>query len=129
MELVLDTSAVVLAIVDHVAEIDVHARWLAPQLIDLEFSNVLWKRVRFGGMTPSKAESLWEAFRELPIARTPDAELLGQAREFAYSSRCTVYDSLYAVLARYTGATLITADKALVRVAAEAGIVVARITV
>jgi predicted nucleic acid-binding protein len=90
--------------------------------VDVEFSNVLWKRVAFSGTSRSKAEEIWKAFRDLPIDRTPDESLLDDARAFAYKYRCTVYDSLYAVLASRGDSDLITADAKLAKVAEAAGI-------
>lgn len=112
--LVLDASAVVALLGKRVPDrVPMDAAWVSPSFVDIEFSNVLWKRVAFSGTSREKAEKLWKAYLGLPILRIPDGRLLDSARAFAYDNRCTVYDALYAVLAQQEGFLLATADKKL----------------
>ena len=84
---------------------------LAPDLLLIEFANVLWKQ--------RQALDLEEAGRILVELRTWDLDLiasdklLDDALRLAYEYQRTVYDALYLALAQQEGCDLITADERL----------------
>src|SRR4051794_14604302 len=68
---------------------------LAPDLINAEVGNVIWKKQRFLGLVPADAQLLVEAFRALTFTLTPTAELLDAAYRLAVTHQRTVYDAMY----------------------------------
>jgi predicted nucleic acid-binding protein len=87
---------------------------LAPDLIQAEIGNVLWKAVRRGRISQAEAENSLQRFAALAIQVVPTSDLLGQALQIAMACDRSFYDSLYVALAVATKADLITADERLV---------------
>ena len=87
---------------------------VAPDLINAEFGNIVWKKRTFQGLGADDAKALIDGFRKLEIAFTPTAELLGDAYDLAIAHRRTVYDSLYLALSLREGCRFVTADERLV---------------
>jgi predicted nucleic acid-binding protein len=87
---------------------------LAPDLIEAEIGNVLWKAVRRRRISAANAETSLRDFIALGIATIPTSELLEQALQIAVAYDRSFYDSLYVALAVSTKAELITADERLV---------------
>ena len=52
---------------------------LAPDLINAEFGNILWKKHVFNGLAIEDAQHILEAFQGLAFDFTPSAELLEDA--------------------------------------------------
>jgi predicted nucleic acid-binding protein len=71
---------------------------LAPDLLNAEVGNIVWKKQRFQGLAPADAQLLVDAFRALPIALTPTADLLDAAYRLAVAHQRTVYDAMYLAL-------------------------------
>lgn len=90
---------------------------IAPDLIDLELANVLWKRVRSQECSEEFAREvleLWDTDRPRLIA---SRWLVARALDLAVRLDHSVYDCLYLAAAIEYGAALATADYRLERAA------------
>ncbi len=87
---------------------------LAPDLIEAEVGNVLWKAVRRNRISRAEAENSLRRFSEIAIQVVPTSDLLSQALQIAVACDRSFYDSLYVALALATKTDLITADERLV---------------
>ena len=87
---------------------------LAPDLIQAEIGNVLWKAVRRNRISQAEAENSLRQFTALSIQVVPTSDLLIQALRIAVTFERSFYDSLYVALAMSTKTELITADERLV---------------
>jgi predicted nucleic acid-binding protein len=90
-------------------------RLLAPELLVAEVANAMWKRVMAGEgharQAPLTAASLPRFFARL-VSLPP---LTARALEIAAELRHPVYDCFYLALAETEDATLVTADRRLIR--------------
>ncbi len=68
---------------------------LAPNLINAEFGNIIWKKHIFQGLAASDAQHILDKSRQLQFTFTPSAELLEDAYKIAVAHRRTVYDAIY----------------------------------
>ncbi len=84
----------------------------APRLIQTEVANALWKYVRLGAV-PLDAAVEGVAVLDDVMDLTPDERLLERAQRLSAQIDHPIYDCLYLVLARDSGAPLITADRRL----------------
>jgi predicted nucleic acid-binding protein len=87
---------------------------LAPDLIEAEIGNVLWKAVRRKRISAAAAENSLRHFTELGIQAVPTSDLLGTALQIATDFDRSFYDSLYVALALATQTDLISANERLV---------------
>jgi len=87
---------------------------LAPDLLEAEIGNVLWKGVRRNRITEPEAQNSLRRFTALGIQVLPTSDLMGQALQIALACGRSFYDSLYVALAVATKTELITADERLV---------------
>ncbi len=85
--------------------------FLAPDLINAEFGNIIWKKHVFQGLAATDAQSIVDDFRALPFTFVPTATLLDDAYKLAVTHQRTVYDSLYLALSVREGCQFVTADK------------------
>ena len=84
--------------------------FVAPDLILVEVANALWKNARLGRFDGKLLEqALLDAPRNFAYL-APSAELLVEASALARDLDHPVYDCLYVVLARRTGARVVTTD-------------------
>jgi predicted nucleic acid-binding protein len=88
---------------------------LAPDLIEAEIGNVLWKAARRRRISPADAERSLRHFTELGIRKIPTSGLLDQALQIALACDRSFYDTLYVAAALATKTELITADERLVK--------------
>ena len=86
---------------------------VAPDLLNAEVGNIVWKKQTFQGLGPDDANAVIDGFRSLVIAFTPTAELLLDAYNLAITHQRTVYDSLYLALSIREGCQFVTADERL----------------
>lgn len=91
---------------------------LAPDLMWIEFANVLWVYVRRGLISRGDAEAAREALEAAPITALPSRPLLAAAHRAAFDLGHAVYECVYLAAAVDERATLVTADAAF---AAKAG--------
>jgi predicted nucleic acid-binding protein len=100
---------------------------IAPDLIVAEVCNSAWKKVIRSECSVAQAlevaTRLAQVFRELVAGSV----LAPRALELAVQLRHPAYDCFYVALAELAEAELITADRALVRIARRAGIPARRI--
>ena len=87
---------------------------LAPDLIEAELGNVLWKAVRHNRINPLDAQNALRHFASLSVQIVPTSDLLLPALQIAVSCNVSFYDSLYVVLAVASNTELVTADERLV---------------
>lgn len=87
----------------------------APDLFATETANALWKHVKSGGLRREEAFDLLEEACDLVDSFLIARDLAPEALATAIAHGRPVYDSLYAVAARRTGATVVTLDQRLKR--------------
>jgi predicted nucleic acid-binding protein len=87
---------------------------VAPDLIEAEIGNVLWKAVRRNRISQAEAEKSLRHFAGLAIQIVSSSALLDQALQIAVVCDRSFYDSLYVALALTTKTEVITADERLV---------------
>ena len=82
-----------------------------PAFFELEFSNVLCKKVRRGELSRQDASLMLEQLGRVTIHRHPDTRLVQAALDLAHPLRQSLYDCLYLALALQLKTKLITADQ------------------
>jgi predicted nucleic acid-binding protein len=82
----------------------------APDLINPEFGNTLWKKVRRAELARHEAEEILDAFGAVPLEIRPSSVLLPGAFELAVALDRSIYDCLYLALAVAEKCALVTAD-------------------
>lgn len=128
MRVVLDASAALATVIDNPAGpgvLDTLARAsivIAPQFFVCEATSGLWKYVIAKRMTLTEAAERLEAVLKLVDRYHPEAEFAQEVLREASSRQHAVYDLFYAVLARREGASVITFDARLKKVARSMGL-------
>lgn len=84
---------------------------VAPELIDLEMTSVIRRRLQAGDLEDRRAVLALGDLMELPLRRASHRPLL--ARCWELKQNLTVYDAAYVALAELLDAVLITADSRL----------------
>jgi predicted nucleic acid-binding protein len=87
--------------------------FLAPDLINAEVGNIIWKKQAFQGLDASDAKDVLGEFRRMQFRFIPTAELLEDAYKIAVAHRRTVYDALYVALSVRENCRFVTADEKL----------------
>ena len=87
----------------------------APDLLFSETANILWKLVRRGEMTASRAIEIIEEIAAAPFIAISNQSLAQDALNLAIATGLTAYDASYVALALRIDKILITADEKLVR--------------
>jgi predicted nucleic acid-binding protein len=110
-------SAEALALVNHAAA--ARERIIAPMLLPIEITNVIWQRVRRRMLTLEQAQEELNRFFSFRVSTTSPRLLhrraLSIANEYDIPS---AYDAHYVALAELAGATLWTSDERLLRLLA-----------
>lgn len=83
----------------------------APELIQAEFGNILWKKCRAGELDGTTAGEILDNFKRSPLVVHPHGAFMKLAWEIALKHRQTFYDSLYLALAMAEKARMVTADR------------------
>jgi predicted nucleic acid-binding protein len=88
---------------------------VAPDIVLVEAANALWKTVKRGLLTADRAEA---RFADLPrffnkLLSTSD--LIAEALVLAHTIDVPIYDCVYVIAGRRTGAPVVTADRKLIR--------------
>jgi predicted nucleic acid-binding protein len=91
---------------------------IVPEFALLECTNVLWRQVRFQGMSVEKDQAL----RKLPLRRVPAKSVLDTALRIGLTHQLAIYDSIYIALALRSGLPLIALDQPQIRAALTEGV-------
>lgn len=86
----------------------------APELLQAECANTLWKKVRRKNLELADALAILREVLMAPIGLHPSADVIDAAWHLATAADRTVYDALYAALAIAVDCPLVTADSRLV---------------
>ena len=86
----------------------------APDFLDAEVGNIVWKKLRRGALTRAVADSILAKLPFLAITQHPTRLLVPPAFDIAAQAGRTVYDCLYLALAVQLGGQMVTADEKLV---------------
>lgn len=100
------------AIIDRLEQAD---RVTVPDLFFAEVANALWKYVRVAEITIDDGQALLSTASALADESLPSRELATEALATAAAFDHSVYDALYAVTARRSGAAVCTIDSRLVK--------------
>lgn len=118
-QLVLDASAALEAILNRekaeavLDRIEDSDRVRAPELYAAEVANGLWKHVKAADIDIDQAQTALRTALDLVDALVPVADLIEEALATAATHTHPVYDALYLVTARRSGATVCTLDRRL----------------
>jgi predicted nucleic acid-binding protein len=93
------------------------SRLLAPELLDSECANILWRKARQQIIVREDAALGIARLKALPVIRMSHRQFLDQALAIALELDHPVDDCLYLALAHQEGVPLITADRRLVAAA------------
>ena len=88
-------------------------RAVAPDLVYAEVANALLSYVRAGDLDSVDAQTALRLILEVPLRTVSLRMLAPDSLVLAEEIGLSVYDATYALLARATGATLVTADRRL----------------
>ena len=92
-------------------------RLLAPDLLNAECGNILWRKVRLGQFSPQEAFLAGRLLANADIEFFPARGLMETALEIAIMLDHPVYDCLYLALAEAQSVNFVTADKRLLQAA------------
>jgi predicted nucleic acid-binding protein len=88
-------------------------RLSSPDLVRVEFGNVMWKRWRRGELSVEAVDVALGYFGRLPLEVETSETLTGAAWNVARLYDRSFYDGLYVALAERSGYPLVTADRRL----------------
>lgn len=86
-------------------------RVLAPEMLDAECANLLWRKVRQKMIAPEDAAESLVHLAAMPIVRTSHRHIIERALMIAFELDHPVHDCLYLALAHQEGVPLVTADR------------------
>ncbi len=89
-------------------------RLIAPDLLEIEFANAVWKRVQRRELEAEQAEELFDDFQQIvgqSLEIVASHGYLSTALGLAILTGSTVYDCLYLSLAMSQESSLITSDR------------------
>jgi predicted nucleic acid-binding protein len=83
----------------------------APDLLLIEFGNVVWKKVRLGELARGDGNAALTALRSGPVSLVDTTPLVERALHLAHEIDHPLYDCLYLATAEAIAATVATADR------------------
>lgn len=83
---------------------------IIPEFSLLECTNVLWKHIRFHGLSQADAKKQIQILIALDVVIIPTLGLLPRALEIGLNHQLAIYDSVYIALAQQMKYPLITDD-------------------
>ena len=92
---------------------------LAPDLINAEVGNIIWKKHHVQDLSAEDAQEIIETFQSVTIEFTPSAVLMDEAYRLAIAHERTVYDMMYVALSKREKCRFVTADERLVNAIGE----------
>jgi predicted nucleic acid-binding protein len=93
-------------------------QYLAPDLLFAETTNVIWKKVRQGQLSPVQGHRLVTDLETIAVETIPCRPLANDAYSLATATGRSVYDALYLALAIRLDTQMLTADERLASVLA-----------
>lgn len=87
---------------------------IAPDLVLVEVANALWKTARRGLLSAGQADARLASLPGFFNRLLPTFDLVPEALELGLAADIPVYDCVYVVASRRTGASLVTADRRLI---------------
>lgn len=93
-----------------------------PEFSWIECANILWKQVRFRGLSQTSAEQILVELLAIPFQIVSVSNLLPRALGLGLTHQLAVYDSLYIALALELDCPLITVDQRQGEAAARSGV-------
>lgn len=90
---------------------------IAPDLLLVEAANALWKKTSRGEISPAEADAAFDLLRQSGIDLRPTPPVVTPALQLARRLAHPVYDCVYLALAAQERATVVTADRRLLRLA------------
>jgi len=87
---------------------------VAPDIVLTEAANALWKTVKRELLTPEQADARLANLPNFFNRLLPTTDLVSEALVLGMAVDVPVYDCLYVVASRRTGAALVTADSKLI---------------
>jgi predicted nucleic acid-binding protein len=87
---------------------------LAPDLINPEVGNIVWKKHRIQDLSIEDAQEIIDTFKTITLTLTSSADLLEEAFSLAITHERTVYDMMYVALANRENCQFVTADERMV---------------
>jgi len=125
MEIVLDTSAIIAAIVDEpegdkVINLTENAVLVCPNVISFEVMNSLTRMIRKKGTDKEKAISLVKSFQKIPIKLFENN--LESVLEIAWDYKIYAYDAFFLDTAKNLNLPLLTFDDGMKTIGKELGI-------
>ena len=88
--------------------------FIAPDLINAEVVNIVWKKHVFQGLAADDAKLVLDNFRKVNFTLTSTANLVDEAYELAVVHHRSVYDMLYLALSVRENCDFVTGDERLV---------------
>ena len=87
---------------------------LAPDLINAEIGNIVWKKHRLHALSIEDAREIINTFKTISFSFTSNADLLDEAYDLAITHERTVYDMMYVALSKKVNCQFVTADERMV---------------
>lgn len=87
--------------------------FLAPDLLFIEFGNIIWKKQTLQGFDKQDAAFAIQQFKKLTFTLIPSTALFDDAYRIAVKYKRTFYDSLYLALSEREKCRFVTADEKL----------------
>lgn len=88
--------------------------FLAPDLINAEVGNIIWKKHRLQDLSAEDAQEIMDTFKTVMIDFTSSAALMDEAYQLAITHERTVYDMMYVAMSKREKCRFVTADERLV---------------
>jgi predicted nucleic acid-binding protein len=85
--------------------------FLAPDLIYVEYGNIIWKKQVFQGFDANDANSAIKDFQNIQFTMTPARSVFKEAFQIAVKYKRTFYDSLYLALSVRENCRFVTAGE------------------
>lgn len=103
-------------------------QFFVPEFCLVECTNVIWKRIRFQGLSTADGVVTMRILQALPLKRSPIKTMLPQALRVAVQYQLAVYDAVYIAMAMQRNSLLVTLDQKQAAAASAEGLTTIPIT-